>query len=246
MKTLILIAFFPAMVGLSQAPRHIIERTPLAESGGQITFVDKYSDGTIDRTSVPQTITLQNKDYSVATNIARVVCINTFRTNAFWCNVYAVYSVDGTVKTNLNFAAVDKKQLQAERKESLTHLARKPSVDRLPAVSNRLAVAEIAMQGKPSVTSKLVGEIIRTRKMEPASDVVSERVNSRGELVQKLTTGKERTVQLKRVASVPVSPAKKADTTEPASDAAGTAGAAGAGAVAGAAAAAALGKKKKT
>ena len=81
--------------------------------------------------------------------------------------------------------------------------------------------------------------------MEPASDVVSERVNSRGELVQKLTTGQERTVQLKRVASVPVSPAKKADTTEPASDAAGTAGAAGAGAVAGAAAtAAALGKKK--
>lgn len=244
MKTLILIALLPAMVGLSQAPRHIIERTPLAESGGQITFVDKYSDGTIDRTSVPQTITLQNRDYSVATNIARVVCVNTFRTNAFWCNVYAVYSVDGTVKTNMNFTAVDQKQLQAERKESLTHLARKPSVDRLLAVSNRLAVAERAMKGKPSVTSKLVGEIIRTRKMEPASDVVSERVNSRGELVQKLTTGKERTVQLKRVASVPVAPAKKAIPPAETSSA-GTATATGAaGALVGAAAAAALKKRK--
>lgn len=238
MKTLILIALLPAMVGLSQAPRHIIERTPLSESGGQITFVDKYSDGTIDRTSVPQTIKLENKEYSVATNIARVTCIATLRTNTMWRMAYEVRHIDGSIKTNYNFFQIDHKDLQRERKAALTNLL-------FRAARARSAALARASSEKPSASSQIASEAHRVRTMLPASEVASESVNAKGQLVQRLTNGAVRVKSIPRRASVPIAPAKKAVPPAESSNT-GTATATGAaGALVGAAAAAAALKKRK-
>lgn len=233
MKTLILLALLPAMVGLAAVPRHIIERVPLAERSGKIIFADKYSDGTIDRSEVPQIIKLENRDYAVATNIARVTCIATYRTNALWCMAYEVRSVDGSIRTNLNFAPVDRKDLQRERKAALTNL---PSRASLARASGRKPAS------RPSASSQIAAAQ-RIRTMLPADPVASETINARGQLVQTLTNGQTRIKNLPRRASVPIAPAKKAISPEESST--GTAAATGAaGVLAGAAAAAAALKKR--
>lgn len=239
MKTALCILF---ALSLSAAvPRHIIERTPLEGRNGKVTFVDKYSDGTIDRVDVPQTIKIENKEYAVATNVSRVVCIGVVRTNTMWRMAYEVRSVDGSVKTNYNFAPVDRKELQIERKAALTNLHARAG-DRKLVQTNRLSNAK---GEKTTAVAKIAEEAVRVRKMKAADPVVSETVNAKGQLVQTLTNGQTRTKDLPRRASVPIAPAKKKQTEEQTGSNGTTAAAAAGGAIIGAGALAAANAKKK-
>lgn len=240
MKTTLCILF--ALSLAAEVPRHIVERTPLEGRNGKVTFVDKYSDGTIDRVDVPQTIKLDNREYAVATNIVRVICTEVIRTNTMWRMAYEVRSVDGSVKTNFNFLPVDRKQLQVERKAGLTNLHARAKSEQ------GKAGAKSFRKGKNTealASARISAAVVRVRTMKPADDVLSESVNAKGQLVQKLTNGQARVKDIPRRASVPIAPAKKA--IPPAeSSSTGTAAATGAaGALVGAAAAAAALKKRK-
>lgn len=239
MKTTLILLF---ALSLSAAvPRHIIERTPLEERNGKVTFVDKYSDGTIDRVDVPQTIKLENKEYSVATNVSRVVCIGVVRTNAMWCMAYEVRSVDGSVKTNLNYTPVDRQEVQRERKASLTNLSAMAKEAR--AKDKSRVNAKPKAQIKSNATAQIAAEAHRVT-MLPADPVATQIVNNKGQLVQIMANGQTRIKDLPRRASVPIAPAKKTP-VEPDNAGAGTAAATGAaGVIAGAAGVAALKRKK--
>lgn len=241
MKTTLCILF--ALSLAAEVPRHIVERTPLEERNGKVTFVDKYSDGTIDRVDVPQTIKLENKEYAVATNVSRVVCIGVVRTNAMWRMAYEVRSVDGSVKTNLNYTPVDRKEVQRERKASLTNLSARAK-EALENNKGRVN-AKLKAQIKSNATAQIAAEAHRIRIMLPADPVASQIVNNKGQLVQIMANGQTRIKDLPRRASVPIAPAKKTP-VEPDNSGAGTAAATGAaGVIAGAAATAAAMKKKK-
>lgn len=100
-------------------------------------------------------------------------------------------------------------------------------------------------QIKSNATAQIAAEAHRVRTMLPADPVATQIVNSKGQLVQKLTNGQTRIKDLPRRASVPIAPAKKTP-VEPDNSGAGTAAATGAaGVIAGAAATAAAMKKKK-
>lgn len=181
MKTLLVLCLMalPAAAGLGP---HVVERLRMTESGRQVTYKDKLSNGTFRDSAVVKPVT---PEYP-----GRVALVATNDLPAMWELVYAAHYDSGKVSTNREYVV----------KQGRDRLKLAPEVPPLPEVStNRpakidaLALAKIRVQrAEAAVPGK-----VTTNKMGKAVARVKAVRMEGGRAVQTLTDGSERAVELR-------------------------------------------------